>query len=110
MGVSPRVPQARATPRAEGRGCPEDRQCGGCVRPPASSHASLGEEALGSRGAALPRVPCPCPSGRRSTLASLAQTLPGDGSGAPPLDQDSGSGQRCLMLRHCLSSSRSMRL
>ena len=32
MGVSPRVPQARATPPAEGRGCPEDQPVWG-LRP-----------------------------------------------------------------------------
>lgn len=88
-------PPARATPPAEGRGRPEDQpQGGGCVcfpqRPPTPL---LGRRPQGPRGAALPWVPCPCPSGRRSILASLVQTLPGDGSGVrTPGSGPSGSG------------------
>ena len=88
-------PLARATPPAEGRGRPEDQpQGGGCVcfpqRPPTPL---LGRRPQGPRGAALPWVPCPCPSGRRSILASLVQTLPGDGSGVrTPGSGPSGSG------------------
>ena len=53
----------------------------------------LGRKPWAPEGAALPWVPCPCPSGRRSTLASLAQTLPGDGRGVcTPGSGPSGSG------------------
>lgn len=76
-------PPARATPPAEGRGRPEDQpQCGGCVCSPQGPPTPLlGRRPQGPGGAALPWVPCPRPSGRRSILASLAQTLQGDGRG-----------------------------
>lgn len=116
----PRRPSGRESTCPPGSGHTSSRG-EGMPRGPASVGAAsvpqrpptplLGRKPWAPEGAALPRVPCPCPSGRRSTLASLAQTLPGDGSGVPtPGSGPSSSGQRCLMLRHCLSSSRSMRL
>ena len=107
------VPQARATPPAEGRGCPEDQpQCGGCVRPPSAlPRLSWG----GSPG--LPKEPpspgCPAPAlpGAGPPWRRLRRPCRVTAEVCAPLDQDpAAQGQRCLMLRHCLSSSRSMRL
>ena len=82
MGVSPRVHWAQVTPPAEGRGRPEGQLQRRAVSvPPAPTHASLGEEALGSRRSRPPLGALPLPSRAQVHLASLSQTLLGDGSG-----------------------------
>lgn len=48
--------------------------------PPAPTHASLGEKALGSRRSRPPLGALPLPSRAQVHLASLAQTLLADGS------------------------------
>lgn len=108
MGVSPRVPRARATPPAGGGDAPRASCNAGAVSiPPAPTPASLGEEALGSRRSRPPRVPCPCPPGRRSTWRRSRRPCWVTAAASAPLDQDPvAQSQPGLMLQRCLSSPR----